>query len=387
MPVIGFLNSETPSGYAPMAAAFRQGLSEAGFVEGHNVTVEYRWAEGHSDRLPALAAELVRRQVAVIGAAGTPSALAAKAATTTIPVVFSTGGDPVEMGLVASLNRPGGNITGVTNLGVELVQKQVEMLHQMVPKATVIAALVNPAQTFAEAATKDALAAGRALGLQIHIAQASSARDIDAAFASLPQVGAGGLVICPDTFLFSRRGQIAALALRQGVPTTFFSREFPAAGGLMSYGVNASDGYRQAGIYAGRILKGEKPSDLPVQQSTKFELVINLNTAKVHRPRRAVLSATARRRGDRVRRREFISLLGGAAAAWPLAARAQQVGKIPRIGVIDPTAIWDPFRQGLRDLGYIEGRNIAIEYRSAEGRPERLMAAATELTRLPWTSS
>jgi putative ABC transport system substrate-binding protein len=281
MPVIGFLNSETPSGYAPMAAAFRQGLSEAGFVEGHNVTVEYRWAEGHSDRLPALAAELVRRQVAVIGAAGTPSALAAKAATTTIPVVFSTGGDPVEMGLVASLNRPGGNITGVTNLGVELVQKQVEMLHQMVPKATVIAALVNPAQTFAEAATKDALAAGRALGLRIHIAQAGSAREIDAVFATLVQVGAGGLAVCPDAFLFSRRGQIAALAIHHAMPTIYYSREFPAAGGLMSYGVSITDGYRQVGIYAGRILKGERPGDLPVQQSTKFELVINLNTAKV----------------------------------------------------------------------------------------------------------
>jgi putative ABC transport system substrate-binding protein len=280
MPVIGFLNSETPSGYAPFVAGFRQGLAEAGFFEGHNVTIEYRWAEGHSDRLPALAAELVRRQVAVIGAAGTPSALAAKAATTTIPIVFSTAADPVAEGLVASLARPGGNVTGVTNLGVELVQKQVEMLHQMVPKATAIAALVDPTQAFAEIATKDALAAGRALGLQIHIVHASSAREIEGAFAALPQLGAGGLVICPSPFSVSRRGQIAALALRQGVPTIFFSREFPAAGGLMSYGVNVSDGYRQVGTYAGRILKGEKPGDLPVQQSTKFELVINLNTAK-----------------------------------------------------------------------------------------------------------
>ena len=281
MRVVGWLNSATPSGYAPFAAGFRQGLSAAGFVEGHSVIIEYRWAEGHNDRLPALAAELVRRPVAVIAAAGTPSALAAKAATTTVPIVFSTAADPVAEGLVPSLARPGGNITGVTNLGVELVQKQVEMLHRMVPKASVIAVLVNPSQSFAETAKKDALAAGRALGLQIHIAQASSARDVDAAFASLPQAGAGGLVICPDPVSFSRRGQIAALALRQGVPTIFFTREFPEASGLMSYGVSAVDGYRQVGIYTGRILKGEKPADLPVQQSTKFELVINLNTAKV----------------------------------------------------------------------------------------------------------
>ena len=281
MPVVGFLNSETPTGYAPFAAAFLKGLNQTGFVEGRNVAIEYRWAEGHNDRLPALAAELVRLQVAVIGAAGTPSVLAAKAATTTIPIVFSTAVDPVSEGLVASLNRPGGNITGVTNLGVELVQKQVEMLHQMVPKATLIAVLVNPSESFAEAATKDALTAGRALGLQIHIAQASSERDINVAFATLTQVGAGGLVICPDPFSFSRRGQIAALALRHAMPTIFFTREFPAAGGLMSYGVNVADGYRQVGVYAGRILKGERPGDLPVQQSTKFELAINLTTAKV----------------------------------------------------------------------------------------------------------
>src|SRR5262245_48569460 len=266
LPVVGFLNSETPTGYAPFAAAFREGLSESGFVEGRNVAIEYRWAEGHNDRLPALAAELVRLRVAVIGAAGTPSALAAKAATTTIPIVFSTAADPVSEGLVASLNRPGGNVTGVTNLGVELVQKQVEMLHQMVPKATPIAVLVDPSQPFAEAATKDALTAGRALGLQIHIAEASSERDVNAAFATVAQVGAGGLVICPGPFSFSRRGQIAALALRHAMPAIFYSREFPAVGGLMSYGVSIADGYRQVGVYAGRILKGERPGDLPVHQ-------------------------------------------------------------------------------------------------------------------------
>jgi putative ABC transport system substrate-binding protein len=281
--VVGWLNSESPSGgYAPYAAAFRQGLSESGFVEGRNLAIEYRWAEDHNDLLPALAAELVRRQVAVIAAAGTAATLAAKGATTTTPIVFSTAADPVAEGLVASLSRPGGNATGVTNLGTELVQKQIEKLHLMVPKATVIAALVNPINpVLAEPAMKEAQTAGRALGLQVHIIQASTERDIDAAFATLVQLGAGGLVVCPDPLLTSRRGQIAALAIRHGIPTIFYTRDFPAAGGLMSYGVSVADGYRQVGIYAGRILKGERPGDLPVQQSTKFELAINLTTAKV----------------------------------------------------------------------------------------------------------
>jgi putative ABC transport system substrate-binding protein len=282
MPVIGFLSSETPSGYAPFAAAFRQGLSESGFVEGHNVAIEYRWAQGHNDRLPALAAELVRRQVAVIAAAGTPSSLAAKAATATIPIVFSSAADPVVEGLVASLARPGGNATGVTNLGTELVQKQIEKLHEMVPKANVIAALVNPTDpALGEPATKGAQAAARALGLQMHIVQASTERDIEAAFSSLARLGVGALVLLPNAFFVSRREQIAALAIRHVVPTVYFQREFAAAGGLMGYGPSVTDGYRQVGIYAARILKGERPGDLPVQQSTKFELVINLNTARV----------------------------------------------------------------------------------------------------------
>jgi putative ABC transport system substrate-binding protein len=282
MPVVGWLNSETPDGYAPMVAAFRQGLSETGFFEGRNVAIEYRWAEGRNDRLPALAADLVSRQVAVIAAAGTPSALAAKAATTTIPIVFSTAADPVAEGLVASLSRPGGNATGVTNLGTELMQKQIEKLHEMVPTATVMAALVNPSDpALAEPATKDVQAAARVLGLQIHILQASTPRDIDAAFTTLVKVGAGGLVIAPDAFLFSRRGQIVALALRHAIPDIYYIRDFATAGGLMSYGPSVTDGYRRAGIYAARVLKGERPGDLPVQQSTKFELVINLNTARV----------------------------------------------------------------------------------------------------------
>jgi putative tryptophan/tyrosine transport system substrate-binding protein len=282
MPVIGFLSSETPSGYAPFAAAFREGLSESGFVEGRNVVIEYRWAQGHNDRLPALAADLLRRQVAVIAAAGTPSSLAAKAATATIPIVFSTAADPVVEGLVASLARPGGNATGVTNLGTELVQKQIEKLHEMVPKANVIAALVNPTDpALGGPATKQAQAAARALGLQMHIVQASTERDIEAAFASLARLGVGALVVLPNAFFISRREQIAALAIRHVVPTVYYQREFAAAGGLMGYGPSVPHGYRQIGIYAARILKGERPGDLPVQQSTKFELVINLNTARV----------------------------------------------------------------------------------------------------------
>ena len=282
MPVVGWLSSETPDGYAPMLAAFRQGLSETGFVEGRNVTIEYRWAEGRNDRLPALAADLVSRQVTVIAAAGTASSLAAKAATTTIPIVFSTAADPVAEGLVASLSRPGGNATGVTNLGTELMQKLIEKLHEMVPTATVVGALVDPSdRAIAEPATKDIQAAGRALGLQIHILQASTPRDIDAAFATLVKVGAGGLVIAPHAFLFSRRGQIAALALRHAIPAIYYNRDFPAAGGLMSYGPSVTDGYRRAGIYTAQVLKGERPGDLPVQRSTKFELTINLTTAKV----------------------------------------------------------------------------------------------------------
>jgi putative ABC transport system substrate-binding protein len=280
-PTIGFLNSESPDGYAAMAAAFGQGLSETGFVNGQNVAIEYRWAQGQNDRLPALATELIRRQVAVIAAAGTPSALAAKAATTSIPIVFSTGSDPVAIGLVASLNRPGGNITGVTNLGMELVQKQLEMLHQLVPKATIMAALVNPTNPSpADSTTKDAYAAARKLGVQLHVLHASTEHDFDIVFATMVQLGAAALVVGPDTFFFTRRDQIAELATRYAMPAIYYLREFAAAGGLMSYGVSVTDGYRQVGIYAGRILKGEHPADLPVVQPTKFELVINLKTAK-----------------------------------------------------------------------------------------------------------
>src|SRR5262249_29336822 len=246
LPVIGFLNSETPIGFAIQAAAVRQGLSETGYAEGRNVTIEYRWAEGRNDRLPALAADLVRRQVAVIVAAGTPPTLAAKAATKTIPIVFSTASDPVAEGLVASINRPGGNATGVTVLGTELVQKQIEKLHQMVPTATVIAVLVNPTNPIlAEPAMKEAQAAGRALGLKIHTTQDTTERDIGVGFPPLARLGGGPLVVAPDHFFVSRRNQTAALAPRQAIPAIFFLRELAASGLLMSYGPSITDNYRR----------------------------------------------------------------------------------------------------------------------------------------------
>jgi putative tryptophan/tyrosine transport system substrate-binding protein len=263
-----------------MAAAFHQGLREVGFVEGQNVAIEYRWAQGRNDRLRALAAELVRRQVAVIAAAGSSSALAAKAETTTLPIVFSAAVDPVAVGLVASLNRPGGNVTGVTDLSGELRQKQVEMLHELAPTATVLAALLNPTFPGSETQSSDLQAAARNLGLQLHVVHASTERDFDPTFAAMIQLRAGLLVIGADPFFFGHRDQIAALAVRHRIPAIFFLREFAAVGGLMSYGPTVTDIYRQVGIYAGRILKGEKPADLPVQEPTKYELVINLKTAK-----------------------------------------------------------------------------------------------------------
>jgi putative tryptophan/tyrosine transport system substrate-binding protein len=280
MPVIGFLNGASPDGYAPYVAAFRQGLSETGFVEGRNAAIEYRWAEGHTDRLPALAADLIRSQVAVIAAAGASSSLAAKAATTTIPIVFSAAIDPVAAGLVASLSRPAGNITGVTNLGVELLQKQVEMLHEVVPTATTVAGLVNPTFPGSEAQARDLQAAARKLGLELHVVYASSERDLDTAFETMVRLGATALVIGVDLYFLSRRDQIAALAIRNAMPAIFYLREFAAAGALISYGPNLVDAYRLVGVYSGRILKGEKPADLPVLQPSKFELVINLKTAK-----------------------------------------------------------------------------------------------------------
>ncbi len=279
MPVIGFLNSESPDLFAYLARAFRQGLSETGFVEGRNVAIEYRWADGQYDRLPALVADLIRRQVTVIAANSPAPVLAARAATTTIPIVFSTGYDPVAAGLVASLARPGGNLTGVTTLTAEVGPKRVELLHELVPTAT-IALLVNPAAVpYVETISRDLQAAARTLGLQFHMLYASTVRDLDAVFATLPDLRAGGLVIGSDPFFNSRAEQLAALAIRHGVPAIYQYREFAAAGGLMSYGGSLTDMYHRVGVYTGRILKGEKPADLPVQQSTKVELIINLKTA------------------------------------------------------------------------------------------------------------
>jgi putative tryptophan/tyrosine transport system substrate-binding protein len=279
MPVIGFLDSESPEGFPHLLRAFHHGLGAAGYVEGRNVAIVYHWARGQMDQLPALAADLVARQVSVIVANG-PSAMPAKAATTTIPIVFFSAADPVATGLVTSLSRPGGNVTGVTSQGIDIGVKRLELLHELLPAATAISLLVNPTQLRnAETLSRDGQAAARALGLRLHLLQASSERDFDRAFIDLGQLGAGGLAIGPDAFFASRTQQLAKLALRHAVPTVF-QDEFAAAGGLMSYGGSFIDVYRLVGGYAGRILNGTKPADLPVQQSTKIELVINLKTAK-----------------------------------------------------------------------------------------------------------
>jgi putative ABC transport system substrate-binding protein len=279
MPVIGWFSGTSAQGYNAQLTAFQQGLQGAGYREGQNVAIEYRWADDQNDRLPELAADLVRRRVIVIAAIGIPAALAAKAATTTIPIVFEMGADPVALGLVASLNRPGGNITGVTSLNVEVGPKRLELLHEVVPTATTIAFLVNPTNPNAEIMSRDLQAAARSLGLQLHVLHASAERDFDTVFASLAQLQAGGLVIGTDSFIVSRREQLAALTLRHAMPAIFQYREFAAAGGLMSYG-GSTESHRQVGVYTGRIAKGEKPADLPVQQSTKVELIVNLKTAK-----------------------------------------------------------------------------------------------------------
>jgi putative ABC transport system substrate-binding protein len=281
MPVIGFLGTASPDLFADRLRAFRQGLGETGYVEGNNVAVEYRWAEGQHDRLSVLAADLVRNPITVMVTPDTPATMAAKAVTMTIPIVFFTAADPVEAGFVANLARPGGNLTGVTILAVELGSKRLELLHELVPTATTIALLVNPTEpALSEPITKGVQTAARAFGLKLHVLQASTERDFDAAFATLIQLRADGLVIGPHTVFGIQGERLATLALHHAVPTIFQFHAFTAAGGLMSYGSSDADAYRLVGIYTGRILKGEKPADLPVQQSTKVELIINLKTAR-----------------------------------------------------------------------------------------------------------
>jgi putative ABC transport system substrate-binding protein len=280
MPVIGFLISASPDTYAPMVATFRQGLKETGYIEGQNVAIEYRWAEGQFDRLPAMAADLVRRNATVIAALGPPAALAAKAATSTIPIVFVTGSDPVQAGLVASLNRPGGNVTGVYLLLIGLEGKRLGLLRDLVPHVKLTGLLINPRSPDSEAQSRALQAAARGVGQQILVVEAGSDGEFDAAFAALAQRQAGALVVAADIFFTARRERIVALVARLAIPAIYELREFAVAGGLMSYGTSLLDGYYQNGVYVGRILKGAKASDLPVLQSTKFEFVINLKTAK-----------------------------------------------------------------------------------------------------------
>jgi ABC-type uncharacterized transport system substrate-binding protein len=280
MPVVGFLNSASPGPFARNVVAFRQGLMEAGYIDGQNVAIEYRWAEGQTDRLPAMAADLVRRQVAVIVAPDSASALAAKAASMTIPVIFLIGGDPVKLGLVATFNRPGGNITGVSVLFNTLVAKQLEALHETVPQADLIGLLVNPTNPNAESDTRDVQAAANVLGQKLVVVKGSTDSDLETVFVTLAQQRTGALVVSADPFFVSRRNKLVELAVRQTLPAIYPMRDFVAAGGLMSYGASLADGYRQVGVYAGRILKGAQPANLPVQQAVKVELTINLKTAK-----------------------------------------------------------------------------------------------------------
>jgi putative ABC transport system substrate-binding protein len=280
-PVVGFVNAAAQQDYKRQLAAFLKGLAESGYVEGRNVAIEYRWAEGRIDRLPTMMADLIRRQVAVIAATSTPAAIAAKVATATIPIVFETGADPVQLGLVSNLSRPGGNLTGVTQTSVETMPKRLQVLHELVPAARVMALLVNPADAnLSDAYIREAQVAARVLGVELHIVKASSETEFDGAFAKVKELRTEGLVISGGALFTGSGERLAALTLRHAVPAAFASREFVAAGGLVAYGSAVADAYRLAGVYTGRILAGDKPADLPVQQATKVEMYINLKTAK-----------------------------------------------------------------------------------------------------------
>jgi ABC-type uncharacterized transport system substrate-binding protein len=280
IPIVGFLGTGTAESTSPELRGFRQGLSEGGYIEGRNVTVEYRWLEGQNGRLSTLVADLVKNQVAAIAVTGNAVALAAKTATATIPIVFQVGNDPVAAGLVTSLARPGGNLTGVTTLSAEIVAKRMELLHELIPTMSSVALLINPNNRDSENSKRDAGTAANSLGLQLHVVRASSPNEIDAVFKNLKQLQVGALTVAPDAFFNSRSEQLAALALQNAVPTVYQYRKFATAGGLVSYGANITDAYRLVGVYTAQILKGAKPADLPVQQASKVELFINLKTAK-----------------------------------------------------------------------------------------------------------
>ena len=281
MPVVGFLNTAAPQDYKRQLAAFLKGLGETGYVEGQNVGIEYRWAEGNNERLPGLVAGLIGRRVAVIAATSTPAAIAAKAATASVPIVFEVGADPVQLGLVSNLNRPGGNVTGVTQTNVEMTPKRLQILHELLPAARVMALLVNPAnEATTETTMREVLAAARTLGIEVHVLNANVPRDIEAAFTKAVELRVGGMVVSGGPFFFSQSENLAARCLQHKLPTIYQFHRFTAAGGLMSYGSEITEAYRLAGVYTGRVVKGERPADLPVQQATKVEFVINLRTAK-----------------------------------------------------------------------------------------------------------
>ncbi len=387
MPVVGVLGGTSQTEWMPFLAAFNRGLKEVGYIEGENVKIEYRWADNQYDRLTRLAADLVDRRVNVIAAlGGTPSALAAKRATSAIPIVFLVGRDPVELGLVASFNRPGGNVTGVNMLNVALAEKRLELVRELVPKAALIAILINPDNPNGQSYASELEPVARVAGQRVLVLSASNDHELDAAFATLVQNRADAVVVAPDPFLDSKPDRVIALAARHAVPAIYQWREFVVGGGLISYGTSLTDAHRQQGVYVGAHPEGDKAGGLAGHPANQVRVGDQSQDREGARPHRATDATRPRRRGDRMRRREFITLLGGAAAAWPLAARAQQPA-MPVIGFLSaasPEAYADrvrAFRQGLRDAGYVEGENVAIEYRWAEGQYDRLPALAAELVR------